>query len=226
MSETDQKVKEILSVIKENQGKKVELDKQGKLFYINVTSFILESADKSHKHKKNKKEKKHKKDRENPISIPTLTIDRPSSSASTGKLPPKLPKPSIQSANRPASQNSSTPKLFEVTSTVPQKPKKPTFSTLETLKQKTDASKQSLTKKERSKSEFGKNQQRNDTLWVCPNCSVAYIEGNDDMIGCDGCDQWFHFQCVGMLRPPNEKDDWFCKKCVDAKRKKSKGKKK
>lgn len=32
-----------------------------------------------------------------------------------------------------------------------------------------------------------------DTMWICPECSVAYVEGATDMVGCDACDNWFHW---------------------------------
>ncbi|KXS99107.1 hypothetical protein AC578_3507 [Pseudocercospora eumusae] len=38
-----------------------------------------------------------------------------------------------------------------------------------------------------------------------------------DMIGCDGdrCKkQWFHFQCAGIVDPPEE-EKWFCRDCID-----------
>ena len=56
------------------------------------------------------------------------------------------------------------------------------------------------------------------------------------MIGCDGCDKWYHWNCVGIdksvssvfmfssyrlkvttllfrTNKPGKEDDWFCKKC-------------
>jgi transcription initiation factor TFIID subunit 3 len=48
-------------------------------------------------------------------------------------------------------------------------------------------------------------------VWVCPTCS-----GPDDgspMIGCDGCDAWYHWVCVGIKSAP-ESAKWFCGLCV------------
>ncbi|XP_068081939.1 uncharacterized protein [Anabrus simplex] len=53
-------------------------------------------------------------------------------------------------------------------------------------------------------------------VWICPTCG-----GQDDgspMIGCDECDAWYHWVCVGMNVAPDEKEDWYCRHCV-AKRK-------
>ena len=35
------------------------------------------------------------------------------------------------------------------------------------------------------------------------------------MIGCDGCDKWYHWSCVGINQKnkPGKKDDWFCPNC-------------
>ena len=32
--------------------------------------------------------------------------------------------------------------------------------------------------------------------------------------GCDTCDDWYHYSCVGITEPPGEDESWFCKKCV------------
>ncbi|XP_039298647.1 transcription initiation factor TFIID subunit 3 isoform X2 [Nilaparvata lugens] len=48
-------------------------------------------------------------------------------------------------------------------------------------------------------------------VWICPACG-----GQDDgspMIGCDGCDAWYHWVCVGIQVPP-ESNDWFCRVCI------------
>merc|ERR1719317_1118809 len=55
---------------------------------------------------------------------------------------------------------------------------------------------------------------------VCPICE----EKNDPsqpqdkknrMIGCDGCDKWYHWSCVGIdqYNKPGKNDDWFCRRC-------------
>ena len=32
------------------------------------------------------------------------------------------------------------------------------------------------------------------------------------MIGCDDCDDWYHWECVGINEDPQE-DEWFCPRC-------------
>nr|CDS33959.2 TAF3 RNA polymerase II TATA box binding protein [Hymenolepis microstoma] len=48
-----------------------------------------------------------------------------------------------------------------------------------------------------------------EKLWLCPICSLP----GGDMVGCDGCDDWFHFQCVGLDKAP-ETEKWFCPSCT------------
>ena len=39
------------------------------------------------------------------------------------------------------------------------------------------------------------------------------------MIGCDGCDKWYHWSCVGIdqYNKPGKHDDWFCRRCGNKK---------
>ncbi|XP_015440338.1 PREDICTED: transcription initiation factor TFIID subunit 3 isoform X2 [Dufourea novaeangliae] len=49
-------------------------------------------------------------------------------------------------------------------------------------------------------------------VWICPGC------GNQDdgspMVGCDDCDAWYHWVCVGMQVPPADNEDWYCRFCI------------
>ncbi|CAJ0557881.1 unnamed protein product, partial [Mesorhabditis spiculigera] len=38
-------------------------------------------------------------------------------------------------------------------------------------------------------------------VWICPVCSVAYADGAN-MVGCDTCDDWYHWACVGITVEP------------------------
>ncbi|XP_075713579.1 transcription initiation factor TFIID subunit 3 isoform X2 [Rhinoderma darwinii] len=58
-------------------------------------------------------------------------------------------------------------------------------------------------------------------IWICPGCNK--LDDGSPMIGCDGCDDWYHWPCVGLTAEPPE-DTWYCKKC-DAKKKDKKHKK-
>ncbi|XP_018421903.1 PREDICTED: transcription initiation factor TFIID subunit 3 isoform X2 [Nanorana parkeri] len=58
-------------------------------------------------------------------------------------------------------------------------------------------------------------------IWICPGCKKA--DDGSPMIGCDGCDDWYHWPCVGLTAEPKE-EQWFCTKC-DSKKKDKKHKK-
>lgn len=49
-------------------------------------------------------------------------------------------------------------------------------------------------------------------IWVCPACGRP--DNGSPMIGCDGCDGWYHWVCVGITEEPGAEEDWFCKSCI------------
>lgn len=49
-------------------------------------------------------------------------------------------------------------------------------------------------------------------IWVCPACGRP--DNGSPMIGCDGCDCWYHWVCVGISEEPGSAEDWFCKRCA------------
>merc|ERR1712130_972611 len=60
---------------------------------------------------------------------------------------------------------------------------------------------------------------------ICPICEdkndpTKPEDQKNRMIGCDGCDKWYHWNCVGIDRnnKPGKEDDWFCKKCKKQKK--------
>ncbi|XP_066448186.1 transcription initiation factor TFIID subunit 3 isoform X1 [Eleutherodactylus coqui] len=58
-------------------------------------------------------------------------------------------------------------------------------------------------------------------IWICPGCNK--LDDGSPMVGCDGCDEWYHWPCVGLTAEP-EADKWYCTKC-DGKKKDKKHKK-
>ncbi|CAH0402251.1 unnamed protein product [Chilo suppressalis] len=48
-------------------------------------------------------------------------------------------------------------------------------------------------------------------IWVCPACGRP--DNGSPMIGCDGCDGWYHWVCVGITEEPGATEDWFCRAC-------------
>ena len=49
--------------------------------------------------------------------------------------------------------------------------------------------------------------------YICPQCDKP--DNGTPMIGCDKCDQWYHWQCVGINIPPKDEDSWFCPQCIE-----------
>lgn len=78
----------------------------------------------------------------------------------------------------------------------------------------------SLTKSSDKKSITLDSDDSLDNMWICPECSVAYVEGATDMVGCDACDNWFHWSCVGLLVAPPDDAPWYCQNCARKKLKK------
>ncbi|GFR73512.1 transcription initiation factor TFIID subunit 3 [Elysia marginata] len=49
-------------------------------------------------------------------------------------------------------------------------------------------------------------------VWICPACKKP--DDGSEMIGCDMCDNWYHWPCVGITEAPPEEQQWFCPKCL------------
>ncbi|XP_025200448.1 transcription initiation factor TFIID subunit 3 [Melanaphis sacchari] len=48
-------------------------------------------------------------------------------------------------------------------------------------------------------------------VWICPTCGKQ--DDGSPMIGCDGCDAWYHWVCVGIQCPP-DCAVWYCPTCL------------
>ncbi|CAI6368815.1 unnamed protein product [Macrosiphum euphorbiae] len=58
-------------------------------------------------------------------------------------------------------------------------------------------------------------------VWICPMCTKP--DDGSPMIGCDGCDVWYHWVCVGIQCPP-DCAVWFCPRCLVKRAQQPKGK--
>jgi len=47
--------------------------------------------------------------------------------------------------------------------------------------------------------------------WKCTFCSRA--DPSIPMIGCDSCDSWYHWSCVGIVSEPRKEEVWICSDC-------------
>ncbi|KAL3852412.1 hypothetical protein ACJMK2_016060 [Sinanodonta woodiana] len=66
-----------------------------------------------------------------------------------------------------------------------------------------------------------------EKIWICPACKMP--DDGSPMIGCDVCDDWYHWPCVNIKVEPASEDQWFCSKCVQPpakKQQKKRGRKK
>ncbi|KAF7694081.1 transcription initiation factor TFIID subunit 3 [Silurus meridionalis] len=61
-------------------------------------------------------------------------------------------------------------------------------------------------------------------IWICPGCNKP--DDGSPMIGCDECDDWYHWPCVGIQAAPPEDQSWFCVKCSGKKKDKKTKKRK
>lgn len=61
-------------------------------------------------------------------------------------------------------------------------------------------------------------------IWICPGCNKP--DDGSPMIGCDDCDDWYHWPCVGLLAAPPEDQPWYCVKCASKKKDKKHKKRK
>ncbi|XP_061576986.1 transcription initiation factor TFIID subunit 3 isoform X1 [Cololabis saira] len=61
-------------------------------------------------------------------------------------------------------------------------------------------------------------------IWICPGCNKP--DDGSPMIGCDDCDDWYHWPCVGLVAAPPDEQQWFCIKCSSKKKDKKHKKKK
>ncbi|GJQ67755.1 hypothetical protein Trydic_g21073 [Trypoxylus dichotomus] len=53
-------------------------------------------------------------------------------------------------------------------------------------------------------------------VWICPGCDKQ--DDGSPMIGCDDCDAWYHWVCVGIQVPPDDNENWYCRHCLAKKR--------
>ncbi|XP_020280557.1 transcription initiation factor TFIID subunit 3 [Pseudomyrmex gracilis] len=61
-------------------------------------------------------------------------------------------------------------------------------------------------------------------VWICPAC--GHQDDGSPMVGCDDCDAWYHWVCVGMQVPPAADEDWYCRFCIAKKQEQLHDKKK
>lgn len=211
-----------------------------------------EKGEKKHKdekykeHKlKEKKEKKIKKKEKlkvdkiiNPISVPKLTLKLGPSSPRPPSPDPKLKKLLSKPSKRddefederpaPSIKREPSPEIARISSLFNKPPKS---SLTKPLHVQTEM-KPTLSIKEVQpimKSPGTVIDKDGERIWICPACGKP--DDGSPMIGCDECDAWYHWVCVGIQVPPGENEDWYCRFCIAKKQeplteKKKRGRKK
>ena len=195
------------------------------------------------KEKKEKKIKKKEKMKESSIpmvvSVPKLTLKLGSSSPRPSSPDPKLKKllskPSKMEGEDKTMQPTKrepTPEIARISSLFNKPPKssdtKPLHIQTDSFKTQTTT----LTVKESvpvMKSPGTIIDKDGNKVWICPACGRP--DDGSAMIGCDECDAWYHWVCVGIQVPPDKNEDWYCRFCIVKKQgsqteKKKRGRKK
>lgn len=49
-------------------------------------------------------------------------------------------------------------------------------------------------------------------IWICPACGRQ--DDGSPMIGCDECDDWYHWVCVSIRVAPDDDENWYCSRCL------------
>lgn len=63
-----------------------------------------------------------------------------------------------------------------------------------------------------------KRKQGHELVEIKTFCCCNLPEGYDDMVQCDLCDEWFHYDCMNLITAPTGK--WMCVACAPPKKKK------
>ncbi|CAG9823175.1 unnamed protein product [Phaedon cochleariae] len=122
--------------------------------------------------------------------IAALVTGPPKPRAGVSPVPPAVEKVEPESSAAPAP---TTPKTPSRAKAIPAKPK-------------------STPKAKKIEQVFKKMDEQGNEVWICPACGQQ--DDGRPMIGCDGCDAWYHWVCVGIQVPPDENENWYCKPCL------------
>jgi len=165
------------------------------------------------KRKKDKKNKNRERDRESTPGSTEIKLNIKLSKPEK-KLKEKEKESSSKSCllfTETIKQSSSIDKSKSVKKSEPKKEKRPVG------RPRKDSSSSAKGKaKTKQEDEEDVYEDEDGKVWICPSCS-----GPDDgspMVGCDNCEEWYHWACVGIKKDPEE-DSWFCPRCTEKQRK-------
>lgn len=201
-----------------------EIDVSGKM----SVDPALEHKKKKKKRKEKDKDKEKKKDKSKKLKTehadPCQSLATPHFPRITVKLEPPPHSTSVTSKAEPSAMAIGTASSQMVGSLNPESPKvsvkqEPSVTSVPKLTIKTESLERTVVSQTVSTTVVHGDVK----VYYCPVCSDP-----DDgalMIGCDGCDEWFHGRCVGIVDDPGDVD-WFCSSCLAQKDKDSKDKQK
>jgi len=61
-----------------------------------------------------------------------------------------------------------------------------------------------------------KKKSSEEDIYYCPSCSKP--DDGSPMVGCDKCDNWHHYSCVGLKNTPPKDQKWYCPDCKNKKK--------
>ncbi|KAL0108606.1 hypothetical protein PUN28_015224 [Cardiocondyla obscurior] len=180
---------------------------------------IKEKKEKKEKKKDKDQNKKNMKEEKNPEVLPKITLKLGTASprpATPDNAPMKkiTIKPLVKKPEEEVKREPS-PELAKISALVTRPPKQKSAKVkADPVPKKDDAAKEDK--------ENGRNvlpttpattvDRVGRQVWICPACGQQ--DDGSPMIGCDDCDAWYHWVCVGMQVPPAEDEDWYCRFCI------------
>ncbi|XP_074109761.1 TBP-associated factor 3 [Cotesia typhae] len=167
------------------------------------------------KEKKEEKEKEKERDKDKEEVIPKLTLKVDSIAVRPPTPENPIKKITFKPLPKKLEESKATSSLA-VSSLVKEKPLK---EKVKKVKSPSDAKKALKAEKAAEKHKdpvpviaatiVGPDGQQ---IWICPTCGKQ--DDGTPMIGCDECDAWYHWICIGMHVPPASNENWYCSFCI------------
>lgn len=76
-----------------------------------------------------------------------------------------------------------------------------------------DIEQMSKTRKSRIQISKGKGKGKKKPKTVKWPCGICGKDASEDSVGCDGCDIWYHADCLKIEQLEDLPDEWYCQEC-------------